>query len=177
MSPLILYLVTTRSSAIVCSCSSSDILAVEFQSPVGRSKRQTPALPLSFGSPCLREHQPGLRTKPRPLYRDVKNVTATTTRQKCSRTHREKELFTHFMLWELTGSALTLSLHLPKRNTMNSEPVTMATSSGNLFFFSKLENFLSPPPYRAKKCHRKSLSFCHALSAYRTKAYYIRLMT
>jgi len=42
MSPLILYLVTTRSSAIVCSGSSSDILAVKFQSLVGSEQRQLP---------------------------------------------------------------------------------------------------------------------------------------
>lgn len=109
MSPLILYLVTTRSSAIVCSCSSSDILAVEFQSPVGRSKRQTPALPLSFGCPCLREHQPGLRTKTRPLYHDVNNVTAPTTRQKCSRNYSEKEL----LLTLCFGSSLALLWLIP----------------------------------------------------------------
>lgn len=35
MSPPILYLVTTKSSAMVCSCSSSDMLEVKFQSLVG----------------------------------------------------------------------------------------------------------------------------------------------
>ncbi|MEQ2198121.1 hypothetical protein XENOCAPTIV_008215, partial [Xenoophorus captivus] len=42
MSPPILYLVTTRSSAMVCSCSSSDMLAVKFPSLLGPTKRQLP---------------------------------------------------------------------------------------------------------------------------------------
>lgn len=43
MSPPILYLVTTRSSAMVCSCSSSDMLAVKFPSLLGPTKRQLSA--------------------------------------------------------------------------------------------------------------------------------------
>lgn len=77
MSPPILYLVTTRSSAMVCSCSSSDMLAVKYRSLLSPAQRQVPSARVR--APAANTGLT-LSSTPRPPHGDAADVTTTQPR-------------------------------------------------------------------------------------------------